>query len=150
MHHIENRWKILTVSANKLFNKKDYNSSLESYKEALYRAEVLNNQFENCLRLNIPFIQAYIISCNNLAYNYEELGNLEEAENMLKKAIYYLLHFSGNTSLNKEEIQSELKRATLALVEFTEKNNKEKNSKEKLMSTLRKQLIKDHVIKIKE
>ncbi|MEO8932941.1 MAG: tetratricopeptide repeat protein, partial [Xanthomarina sp.] len=136
-----------TVSANELFNKKDYSKSLENYKEALYRAEVLNNHFENCIRLKIPFIQAYVISCNNLAYTYEELGRLEEAESMLKKAIYYLLHFSGNSTLNKDEIQAELKKATLALVSFTEKNTKEKNRQERLISTLRKQLIKDNIIK---
>lgn len=146
MCHIENHWKTLTVSANETFNKKEYENALKNYKEALYRAEVLNIHFKDCLRLEIPFIQTYIISCNNLASTYEELEAFEEAEDMLKKVVYYLLHFSGNNELNKDEIQAELKRATLALVAFTEKNKKAENNHKKLLRSLREQLIKDNLI----
>src|SRR5690606_25298050 len=81
-------------------------------------AEAMNDHREACLQLEIPYMQLYIISCNNLSNTYIELGQLPEAENMLKRVIYYLLHLSGDADLNKDEIQRELRRATLELVAF--------------------------------
>lgn len=148
MNHIERYWQALTVANNELFNKGDFEKALSGYKDALYRAEVLNNHIKDCVRLKIPFIQVYIISCNNLANTYEELGKLEEAENMLKRTVYYLLHLSGNKELNLNEIQSELKRAALAYVRFAEKNNSGKTKQEQLFRTLKEQLVENNVIKI--
>lgn len=148
MSHIERYWQALTVANNELFNKGDFKKALSGYKDALYRAEVLNNHITECVRLKIPFIQVYIISCNNLANTYEELGKLEKAENMLKRTVYYLLHLSGNKGLNMNEIQSELKRAALAYVRFTEKNNPGKTKQEQLFRTLKEQLVENNLIKI--
>lgn len=148
MNRIERYWQALAVSNNELFNKGDFENALTGYKDALYRAEVLNNNIPDCIRLKIPFIQVYIISCNNLANTYEELGNLEESENMLKRAVYYLLHLIGNKALNISEVQSELKRATLAYVRFAEKNNVGKNKQEQLFRTLKEQLLENNLIKI--
>lgn len=148
MDHIERYWQSLTVSNNEHFNKGNFEKALSGYKDALYRAEVLNNNIPDCIRLKIPFIQVYIISCNNLANTYEELGKLEEAENMLKRTVYYLLHLSGNKALNPDEIQSELKRATLAYVRFAEKNNTGKEKQEQLFRTLKEQLVENNLIKI--
>ena len=148
MSHIERYWQALTVANNELFNKGDFEKALSGYKDALYRAEVLNNHITECVRLKIPFIQVYIISCNNLTNTYEELGKLEKAENMLKRTVYYLLHLSGNKELNMNEIQSELKRATLAYVRFTEKNNSGKTKQEQLFRTLKEQLVENNLIKI--
>ncbi|WP_200878587.1 tetratricopeptide repeat protein [Sphingobacterium sp. ML3W] len=144
MNHIERYWQALTVSSNEFFNKGDFEKALNGYKDALYRAEVLNNHIPECIRLNIPFIQVYIISCNNLANTYEELGNQEEAENMLKRAVYYLLHLTANKSLNIDEIQSELKRATLAYVRFSEKTGEGKVKQEQLFRTLKEQLLENN------
>lgn len=146
MSHIEKYWQTLTVVNNELFNKGDFEEALSGYKDALYRAEVLNNHIPDCMRLKIPFIQVYIISCNNLANTYEELGKLEEAENIRKRTIYYLLHLAGNKNLNMDEIQSELKRATLSYMQFAEKNNTGKIKQEQLFKTLKEQL-KDKLIK---
>lgn len=148
MDHIEKYWQSLTVSNNEHFNKGNFEKALSGYKDALYRAEVLNNNIPDCIRLKIPFIQVYIISCNNLANTYEELGNLEEAENMLKRTVYYLLHLSANKALNPDKIQSELKRATLAYVRFAEKNNTGKEKQEQLFRTLKEQLVENNLIKI--
>ncbi|OFM81164.1 tetratricopeptide repeat protein [Weeksella sp. HMSC059D05] len=148
MNHIEKYWQALTVANNELFNKGDFEKALSGYKDALYRAEVLNNHIKDCVRLKIPFIQVYIISCNNLANTYEELGKLEEAENMLKRTVYYLLHLSGNKELNLNEIQSELKRVALTYVRFAEKNNSGKTKQEQLFWTLKEQLVENNLIKI--
>lgn len=148
MSHIERYWQALTISNNKLFNKGNFEKALVGYKDALYRAEVLNNHIPDCLRLNIPFIQVFIISCNNLTNTYEELGNLEEAENMLKRTVYYLLHLANKKKLNNNEIQSELKKAILHYIQFVEKTNIEKAKQEQLFITLKEQLIENHLIKI--
>ena len=146
INHIEKHWQALTGSSNELFNKGNLKKALLGYKDAMYRAEVLNNNIEDCIRLKIPFVQVYIISCNNLANTYEDLGKKEEAENLLKRVVYYLLHLADNKALNIDEIQSELKRATLAYVHFSEKNNLEKRKQEKLFTVLKEQLLQDNLI----
>ncbi len=148
MNHIERHWQALTVSSNELFNKGDFEKALSGYKNALYRAEVLNNNISECIRLKTPFVQVYIISCNNLANTYEELGNKEDAENLLKRVVYYLLHLTANKELNIDELQSELKRATLAYVNFLEKNDIVKSTQEKLFTVLKEQLLENDLIKI--
>lgn len=148
MSHIERYWQALTVANNELFNKGDFEKALSGYKDALYRAEVLNNHILDCIRLKIPFIQVYIISCNNLANTYEELGKLEEAENMLKRTVYYLLHLIGNKELNMDEIQSELKSVTLSYVRFAEKTNTGKVKQEQIFRMLKEQLVENNLIKI--
>ncbi|UII34562.1 tetratricopeptide repeat protein [Fulvivirga ulvae] len=140
--HIEDFWKNKTKSSTELFNKGSFEEALEGYQEALYRAEVLNHNFSNCLRVGIPFIQVYVISCNNLANTYEEMGQLEEAEKMLKRVIYYLLHMAGNDTLNIEEIQSELKRASLCYVRFADENHFGKVEHGQLLDELKEKFCK--------
>lgn len=126
MTHIEKHWQLLTVSGNRLFNKGNFEKALSGYKEALYRAEILNNYIADCLRLKIPFIQVYLISCNNLANTYEELGHMEKAEKILKQSVYYLLYLHEKKDVNTDEIESELKKATLRYIRFTRKYNIER------------------------
>ena len=83
MSHIENYWKTLTRTANESFEKGNLEQALLDYTDALFRAEVLNNHQQESLRLDIPFVQVFIISCNNLSATYEDLGNLDEAEKVL-------------------------------------------------------------------
>lgn len=148
MSHIESYWQALTLKNNELFNQGMYEQALTGYKDALYRAEVLNNNCADCIRMKIPFLQVYIISCNNLAHTYEELGHLEEAENMLKRAVYYLLHLSHQKTINSEELQSELQRATLAYVRFVEEHSTGKAKQEHLFKTLKEQMKQSFSVKI--
>ncbi|QSB29272.1 tetratricopeptide repeat protein [Flavobacterium sp. CLA17] len=148
IQHIENHWKSLTVSNNEFFNQGHFEKALSGYKDALYRAEILNNNVEDCLRLKIPFIQVYIISCNNLANTYEDLGKKEEAENMLKRVVYYLLHLAVNPLVKPDELQSELRMATLAYIRFAEKTHTKKDKQEQLFKVLKEQLKKNNFIKI--
>ncbi|MBV7441521.1 tetratricopeptide repeat protein [Weeksellaceae bacterium TAE3-ERU29] len=135
--HIEDYWKFITNKSNELFNKGNFEEALSNYKQALYRAEVLCNNIPNCIKSAIPFMQIYIISCNNVAYTYEKLGKYDKAEHMLKKVISYLIFM-----LNKEElikpviVQSELKRASLAYIQFLEENKNGEHKKEQLFYTL--------------
>lgn len=141
IRHIENFWKVKTTASNELFNKGSFKDALSGYQDALYRAEVLNNNFTDCIRVGIPFVQVYIISCNNIANTYQELNQYKGAESMLKRVIYYLLHLEENKILNSNEIQSELKRASLAYISFMEKNNLEEFRQEHLFRQLKKHFI---------
>lgn len=137
---IENYWKAKTTASNNLFNRGKYEEALLGYNDALYRAEILNNRFADCIQADIPFIQVYIISCNNIANTYTELGKKEEAANMLKRAVYYLLHLSGNTEIKQEEVQNELRRAAVGYISFIEKNEETPNRREALFHDLKKNI----------
>ncbi|MBD1420982.1 tetratricopeptide repeat protein [Sphingobacterium chuzhouense] len=141
MRHIESYWEQLTLSSNELFQNRKFKQALAGYKEALYRAEVMNDHREACLRLEIPYMQLYIISCNNLSNTYIELGQLPEAENLLKRVIYYLLHLSGDTDLNKDEILLELRQATVELVVFG-KEYCDQRTQESTFELIREEIIK--------
>lgn len=121
MIHLERYWKTLTTSSNEQFNQQNYLEALKGYKEALYRAEVLNNHWKQCFRLKIPVLQVYLISCNNLAYTYEELGDLEKAQAFLKRAIYFLIYRIEENQVFGKNIQGDLKRALLSYVDFTQR-----------------------------
>lgn len=145
--HIEDHWKALTEVSNDFFEKGDFENALSGYKNALYRAEVLNNHFSDCLDLEIPFIQVYIISCSNLANTYDELGQQDEGAKVLLRAVHYLLHLSGMEGIDQEEIHRELKRAVLNLLSFTEKNGGIQKHEE-LLAGLKALLIERQLIKI--
>ena len=145
--HIEDHWKALTEVSNDFFEKGDFESALSGYKNALYRAEVLNNHFSDCLDLEIPFIQVYMISCNNLANTYDELGQQDEAGKMLLRGVHYLLHLSGMERIDQQDIHHELKRAVLSLLSYTEKNGGQQKQ-EKLLAGLKALLIERQLIKI--
>lgn len=140
LNHIESYWQKLTVSANELFDQGDCDKALSSYKEALYRAEVLNKYTNRCENLNIPFKQVYIISCNNLANTYEELGKFKEAEKLLRRVVYFLFHLAGNKNHNLDEIKSELKRATLSYLCFVKKTNTGKEEQKQLIRVLQEEI----------
>ncbi|MBX2923202.1 MAG: tetratricopeptide repeat protein [Chitinophagaceae bacterium] len=145
--HIENHWKALTAAANDFFNKGDFEKALSVYKDALYQAEALNNHQGDCLRVAIPFMQVYIISCNNLSNTYDELGQRKEAENMLKRVVYYLLHLSKQEEVKRDELQNELKKASVALLNFAGENGEEKRQQQLLIS-LKEQLAENKLINI--
>ena len=133
--HIENYWKILTTKGNELFDKGAFEQALDSYQNALYRAEVLNNNFSDCIRLKIPFIQVYVISCNNLANCYQEMKDLKKADEMLRRTIYFLSYFSEE---NYTEIQRELRKSTINYINFIQKNNLETKTENIVFNLLKK------------
>jgi tetratricopeptide (TPR) repeat protein len=139
--HIEESWKQKTVFSNELFNKGKYDAALNAYTEALYRAEILNANYRDAMRSGIPFIQVFSISCNNLANTYEEMGELEDAAKMLKRVVYFLLHLSNDQDLNASEIQSELKRASLAYSSFADKHQLDKQEQTKVIQSIKTELM---------
>ncbi len=139
---IENFWKFKTKKANELFNQGDYQEALKDYKEAMYRAEVLTINNQNCSSVGIPSIQVYIISCNNLANTYQELGNIERAGVVLKRSVYYLLNLLKNNLADVQEVQSELRRAVLNYCNFSK--TFDINQEEQLMLILKNNLLKTH------
>lgn len=140
LHHIENYWKLKTSNANQLFNEGKYEQALTGYKEALYRAEVLNNNFLKCNKVGIPFMQVYVISCNNLVNTHLELGEINQATKLLKRSVYYLLYLAKKNASHLKEIQSELKRAVITYFNLT-KDTKESNNEEQLMLALKEGLL---------
>lgn len=122
LKHIENDWKAKTDASNTLFNKGDYEQSLNGYRDALDRAKILNNHKEEAILLNIPFVQLFAISCNNIAYTYEEMQMKKKGGEMLKRVIYFLLTLVESSSVNQNEIQSELKRAMLNYTDYAKRN----------------------------
>ncbi|MBV8253664.1 MAG: hypothetical protein JO154_13735 [Chitinophaga sp.] len=147
--HIENYWKTLTMTANDSFHNGDYDKALTGYQDALFRAELLNNYQEDCTRLTIPFMQVYIISCNNLANTYSELGQCEMEEKMRTRVVYYLLHLSRHGHFDLNELQQEFRRASISLLDFVGKKGGRKGQEE-LLQNLKDQLAENHLIHISE
>lgn len=146
MKHIEDYWKTLTVSANDFFHTGNFEQALSDYQEALYRAEVMNDHRSECSELNIPFMQLYIISCNNLSNTYIELGRLEDAERMLKRVIYYLLYLVKDGDISSDEVQNELKRASVALMAFGQEHS-DKQSQQANFQLLKEELTENEILK---
>jgi|GEM_PF-904039 len=121
MQHIESVWKEKTNSANQLFNERKFKEALMGYEEALCRAEVLNNHQLDAIEKGIPFLQLFAISCNNIAFTYEEMGEIEKGKKMLKRVIYYFVFLSKGQA-DDSVIQNELKRALLTYKDFADKN----------------------------
>jgi len=137
--HIEQAWKLKTQLSNDLFNEGKFENSLSGYQEALCRAEVLNNNLPEAKRTGIPVIQIFAISCNNIAYTYENIGMLENGEKMLKRVIYFLLLQSNNKFISTAEIQNELKRAMINYTEFANRNSIEIENTQKVFSDIEEQ-----------
>lgn len=114
----EDLWKGLISSANSLFESKDWSAALLGYKAALVQAESLNKMQLACEKEAIPFVQIYIISCMNLSNTYEELGDFESAERLLRRIVYYLIHLLEERSFCTTTLLFELQRATLTLLRF--------------------------------
>ncbi len=138
---IEQYWQTLTRSSNVLFNADNFEEALLSYQSALSSAELLNNHIIDCIRLNVPFMQVYIISCNNLVNTYIALDKLDHADRMLKRVLYYLLHLVTHAGLDHSELQSELKRAMVAYQQFAKRTNVAREKRALFFSLFRKQLI---------
>lgn len=140
LKHVEEAWKSKTNTSNTLFNIGQFEESLIGYEQALSRAGVLNNYMEASMRMGIPSIQTFVISCNNIAFTYEKLGRFDEGATMLKRAIYFLLIKSKNVHLNGNEIQSELKRAMLNYLDYAEKNALKLDDVDKVFLDIQEQL----------
>lgn len=138
--HVEEAWKSRTNASNALFNCGKFEESLIGYEQALSRAEVLNNYMEAAIRVGIPSIQTFVISCNNLAFTHEKMGQFDKGSKMLKRAIYFLMIKSKNSYLNGNEIQAELKRAMLNYLDYAERNALEINDVDKVFLDLQEQL----------
>lgn len=134
---IESYWKVETTISNGNFDKANYENALTGYLEAFYRAEVLSNNFMDCLRFDVPFIQIYLISCNNLAHTYEELNKIEQARNVFCQGIKYLLHIEEKMVFNSHEVQLELKKAALNYINFVKKYKLDKAGQDNFIDELK-------------
>lgn len=138
IRHIEKVWKLKTEASNKLFRKRKFEKSLSGYEEALCRAEVLNSHYKDAVGTESPFLQIFVISCNNMAFTYEKIDLLDEGETMLKRVIYYLLIQIKNEQLPIEMVQSELKRAMLNYSQYADRNEMEVKKAEKVFADIAK------------
>lgn len=140
LKHIAHYWKVKTEASNTLFHAGNYEDALAGYLDALCRAEVLNNHAFACQNLGIPYVQLYIISNNNMANTYEEIGNIPAADTILKQNIYFLLHLMSLKTKTQNQIEAELKRATLTYFQFTEKTGGAKGNSEAVFKRLKQEL----------
>lgn len=121
---IENEWKEITVVGNSYFEAQN-KIALLKYLRAFSIAEKLVTHSAACKKCNIPNIQIYLISCNNIAETYCQLKKWEQADKMYRRAIFYLL-FINESAINQkdtEEISKSLFRQVLLYKEFTTKSN---------------------------
>lgn len=137
IRRIESYWKELTVSSNTLFDKKDYKEALNGYTQALYRAEVLNNHGDLAIDNNIPFMQVFIISCNNLANTYEALDSFNKADKMWQRPVYYLLHLTLRKKSDPVEIKTELRQAVLNYTNFAKRNKMADQKTKRLVKNIK-------------
>lgn len=144
--HTAKVWEEKTTAANNLFSNEIFEEALFGYHEALYYAEILNKNFANCINANIPFIQLYIISCNNLANTYLELNQNDQAENMFRRVIYYLLNFSEQVEVKTGAVHRELNRAVIIYTDFINRSGNEKQNQQELFREVKEQLIVNGVI----
>lgn len=136
IQHVESVWKEKTNSANQFFNEGNFKKALIIYEEALFRAEVLYNNRFKAFNLNVPYKQIFAISCNNIAYTHEEIGEIEKGEKMLQRVIYYFLYLPIEDKSDHSVIQNELKRAFFTYKDFADRNNIEVKSYQKILHNI--------------
>lgn len=146
MNHIKNYWEKLTVEANKLFEKAEYFEAKEVYMNALYRAEVLNNNMDSCIESGIPFVQIYIVSCNNLASTYQAIGEIERANKILRKTLFFLLYIARENVIDLDEIQSEMRKAIINYTQFLNENKLDKSQQVHLFDSIKGALVRDELV----
>ena len=118
LKEVETAWKEKTNAANLLFNESQFKEALEVYKDALNLSEIINKNKDEARKQQIPFVQVYIISCNNYASTCKELNLPEKGEILLKRVIYFLLHLIEENEGDLKELHQELKRAMIAYSEY--------------------------------
>ena len=142
IHQIENYWKVKTATSNEFYQQGKYEMAYSGYEQALYRAEVLNNHMDDAIKSGVPFIQVYIISCNNLAETALKLERKEESDKMYKRVVYYLLNLCKRSEVDQNIIQNELKRASLTYVDFLERTNTDPKQEDAFFKDLKMEINK--------
>ena len=108
---IEAEWQHLTGYANTNFQGGAFEEALKSYQLALDKAVQLTSEEKSCSFAEIPYIQIYIISINNLVHTYEELGQYVKCKELLKRVVDYLLYIRQNETTDQLVAGLELRRA---------------------------------------
>jgi tetratricopeptide (TPR) repeat protein len=139
IQHIASVWKEKTNAANQFFNEGNFKKALLVYEEALFRAEVLCSNKLKTDRLGVPHKQIFAISCNNIAYTYEEIGEIKKGEKMLQRVVYYFLFLTKENQGNNSIIQKELKRALFTYIDFANRNNLEANGYQKIVHRIQQE-----------
>lgn len=136
---IEEAWKAKIEASNEQFNAGKFKDSLTGYTEALCHAEALNSRLNEVLPSEIPITQIFALTCNNIAFTYEGMGQPEKGAKMLKRVVYYLMHLAENRKVDSREIQSELTRAVLNYTRFASRNGLSVKDAAKVFEHIREQ-----------
>ncbi|MCK0202304.1 tetratricopeptide repeat protein [Ornithobacterium rhinotracheale] len=110
IRHLERYWGELIQSANEYFMNGKNEQSLEIYTHALFRAEVLASNPNDCLRLAVPFIKMYVDSQNYLVQNYIMLNDLKNARNQISLSTQFLMFLYSRKILKISELEEWLLR----------------------------------------
>lgn len=97
---IENSWKNKTQKAIQLVNEGQHLNAINTYTEALIRAEILQSNIWNCLTKNIPFCDRYVTTCISLAKLYRETKQYNKEKDILSKALKTLSILMQNLPAN--------------------------------------------------
>lgn len=97
---IENSWKKKTQKAIQLANEGQHIHAINTYTEALIRAEILQINIWNCLNENIPFCDCYVTTCLSLAKLYKANRQYEKEKDILSKALKTLSILMQNLPAN--------------------------------------------------
>lgn len=146
IQHIESVWKEKTGSANHLFNKGKFKEALIGYEAALIDAEMLNDCRYEAARKGIPFMQIYAISCNNIAFTHEEMGEVESCKNMLERVLHYFLFLYREGRADDTVLQNELKTAFFAYKDFSGRYGLELQGQLKVFGAIREHFLSSFTI----
>ncbi|MFC5046352.1 hypothetical protein ACFSTE_03950 [Aquimarina hainanensis] len=125
--HIENQWKVYTISGNALFSKGKFEKAIIHYTKAFSEASKLVRHMFSSLQFGIPIVSTFIISCNNLSNTYWEIGKLNEADTLYRRAIFFIVYLSENQNVHQNldaTIRREFPRVLLTYNAFCEKTDR--------------------------
>ena len=137
---LENTWKTHTNAGNNQFRNGCFMKALLFYEKALEIAKLINRHKEKCKQASIPFIQVFIISFNNMANTYEELGKPERTEKLLKRVVYFLLTLSEQGLVSNEVLHNEMRLSMINFSDYAKKKGLNQKETEKLLLNIKNDL----------
>ncbi|MCW3464530.1 tetratricopeptide repeat protein [Chitinophaga nivalis] len=124
----EDTWKTHTDAGNRLCQLHRYPEGIPYYEQALATAETLLTEIDTVYQVaEIPVIELYIISCNNIAYCYWELNDLESSESYFLQSLEKMEALSKSKQVSQyvqHKALRELTRVAVAYLDFCKKSGR--------------------------
>ncbi|AEL25113.1 hypothetical protein [Cyclobacterium marinum] len=137
---LENTWKTHTNAGNNQFRTGCFMKALLFYEKALEIAKLINQHKEKCTKVSIPYIQIFVISCNNMANTYEELCKPEKTEKLLKRVVYFLLTLSEQGLVSSEVLHNEMRLSMINFTDYVKRNGLNQEETERLLLNIKNEV----------